>query len=72
MVSQLRAKRVLSGLTLYDVWIVSGIDPPRLSLIERGFKRLKPEEIPKLAKALRCNPDDITPAKQADQGANHE
>lgn len=59
MVSPLRAKRILKGLTLYDVWQTCGIEPSRLSLIERGYKNLRPDEVPKLAQALKCEPQEL-------------
>ena len=70
MLSPLRAKRILKGLTLYDIWQTSGIDPARLSLVERGYKELRPDEVKKLAEALNCKPDELFQGHELAQGGD--
>ena len=62
MISPLRIKRFFSQLTLYDLGLRTGIDPARISLIERGYKAPRPEEEKKLAIALGCEATEIFPA----------
>lgn len=58
----LRLVRVASGIPLYEVALASGIDPPRLSRIERGLVAGREEEIARILKALG-------PAASASMGA---
>ena len=61
MISPLRIKRFLSELTLYDLGLRTGVDPARLSLIERGYKIPRPDEKARLANALGCASSEIFP-----------
>ena len=61
MVSPLRLKRFIKGLTLYDIRQETGIDTAKLSLMERGYVAPKPEEKEKLARALGCAAVEIFP-----------
>ena len=64
MLSPLRKKRFLSELTIYDLSQRTGIDPCRISLIERDYKMPRDEEREKIALALGCDVSDIFPTIQ--------
>lgn len=64
MVSPLRMKRFIEELTIYDVSAKTGIDPARISLLERGYKTPKEEEKKKLAEALDCTPAELFAEKE--------
>lgn len=49
----LRKKRLLSGLTQYDIEKLTGIPQGKLSLIERGYREPSDHEKKKLTKVLR-------------------
>jgi transcriptional regulator with XRE-family HTH domain len=68
MVSILRAKRLLQGRTLLDIYAVTNIDPSRLSLAERGFKKLRDDEKLRLAKALGCNARELGRGQEVESG----
>jgi transcriptional regulator with XRE-family HTH domain len=68
MISPLRLKRFFSELTLYDLGLLTGIDPARLSLIERNYKIPRPDEKERLANALRCNSSEIFPDENKSPG----
>ena len=59
MISPLREKRFFAELTIYDLNQKTGIDPCRISLIERGYKTPREDEKQKMAKALACKVEDI-------------
>lgn len=59
MVSVLRKKRFLAQATIYDVYRGTGIQPSKISLIERGYIIAQPEEQKKLAAFLRCTVDEL-------------
>ena len=61
MISPLREKRFFCELSIYDLSQKTGIDPARISLIERGYKAPREDEKKKLAKVLGCEPKDIFP-----------
>lgn len=61
MISRLRAKRFFAELSIYDLGKLTGIDPARLSLIERDLKTPKDEERERTSQALKCRPDEIFP-----------
>ena len=61
MISHLRQKRFFTQLSIYDVSRMTGIDPGRLSLIERWYKTPRNDEKQKIAKALSCELDEIFP-----------
>lgn len=61
MISPLREKRFFDELTIYDLSQKTGIDPAKISLLERGYKVPREDEKEKIAKALRCKVEDIFP-----------
>ena len=65
MVSLLRIKRFFAELTIYALSQKSGIDPGRISLLERGFKVPRDDEKERIAKALNCDVEDIFIGKES-------
>lgn len=61
MISPLRSKRFFAELSIYDLGQKIGMDPARLSLIERGFKIPREEEKELLTRALGCEVHEIFP-----------
>ncbi len=59
MISPLREKRFFAQLSIYDIGQRTGIDTARISLIERGYKVPREEEMERFAKALGCSVEDI-------------
>lgn len=59
MISPLREKRFFSELSIYDLSQRTGIDPARISLIERGYKVPREDEKKKIAQALDCQVKEI-------------
>jgi len=67
MISPLREKRFFGELSIYDLSQRTGIDPSKISLIERGYKIPRQDEKDKIAQALSCEVEDIFPAVQAEE-----
>jgi transcriptional regulator with XRE-family HTH domain len=65
MISPLRQKRFFLEITIYDLALRTGIDPARISLLERNYKTPRDEEREKLAAALNCDPSEIFPLADA-------
>lgn len=63
MVSPLRMKRLVAELTIYDVSAKTGIDPARISLIERGYKAPREDEKKKFSLALGIGVGEIFPGE---------
>jgi transcriptional regulator with XRE-family HTH domain len=61
MISPLRKKRLLAEKSIYDIGRNTGIDPAKISLIERGYKVPRSDEKKNLALALECQVEDIFP-----------
>ena len=61
MISPLREKRFFSELSIYELSQKTGIDPARISLIERGYKIPREDEKTKIAESLTCPINDIFP-----------
>ena len=59
-ISPLRFQRIIRGLTLYDVMEATGIQAVKLSLIERGYKEPRHEELLKLAEVFGCQIGELT------------
>lgn len=59
MISPLRKRRFFGELSIYDLSQKTGIDPAKISLIERGYKFPRKDEKKKIAKALDCKVTDI-------------
>lgn len=55
----LREARFHKRMTQYDLWRLTGISAPRISLAERGFAILKKHEREALAKALGTSVESI-------------
>lgn len=53
--SPLKLARLERGLTQLDVYLLTGISSPRISLAERGLIKLRPKETDALAKELRVS-----------------
>lgn len=63
--SKLRQKRVLKGLSQYELRALTGIHPSKISLMENGFIKPREDEIKRLAEALGVNEDDLFPRLDA-------
>lgn len=63
MISPIRTKRFFTQISIYDLSIRTGIDPARISLIERGYKIPRADEKEKIARALGCEIEDIFPLR---------
>lgn len=61
MISVLRKKRFFKELSIYDISQETGIDPSRISLLERGYKTPKNDEKEKLAKVFGCKVKELFP-----------
>ena len=61
MISPLRKSRFFSELSIYDLSLKTGIDPARISLIERGYTVPNAGQREKLAQALGCKTEDLFP-----------
>lgn len=59
MISPLRTKRFFAQLSIYDLHLKTGIQPSKISLIERGYQTARPDEKEKLAEALGCEVEEI-------------
>jgi len=59
MISPLREKRFFKEMSIYDLSVKTGINPARISLMERGYKTPTEEEKKKIAKALGCEVPEI-------------
>ncbi len=68
MISPLREKRFFDELSIYDLSQNTGIDPSKISLIERGYKAPSADEKRKIAKALNCDVTDIFPEEKVGNG----
>ena len=55
----LRLKRILREMSLHEVSKKTGIDAPKLSLIERGLVKAHLGEILKLSSIYDCNQGEI-------------
>lgn len=55
----LRETRFFARKTLYDLWKITGVTAPKLSLAERGYTRLNLIEKEALAGALGKSVDEI-------------
>ena len=64
MISPLKEKRFFSELSIYDLSQKTGIDPAKISLIERGYKTPRKDEKKKIAKVLGCKVTDIFPENE--------
>ena len=64
MISSLRERRFFGELSIYDLSQKTGIDPAKISLIERGYKTPREDEKKKIAKALNCKVTDIFPKNE--------
>jgi len=63
MITPLREKRFFAEMSMYELGRITGLTPPRISLIERGYKAPREDEIQKIAKALMCDASEIFPTK---------
>ena len=61
MISCMREKRFYLQMSIYDLALKTGIDPARISLIERGYKVPRDYEKKKIACVLGTNVDDVFP-----------
>lgn len=59
MVSTLRTKRFLAQATIYDVYRDTGIQPSKISLIERGYVTAQPDEQKRLAEYFGCAVEEL-------------
>lgn len=63
MISPMREKRFFAQISIYDLAIKTGIDPGRISLIERGYKIPRKDEKEAIVRALNCDVQDIFPSE---------
>ena len=70
-VTPLRVCRFFQGKSIYVVGNEAGIDPARLSLIERSLKTPTPEEKENLSKALGVPIKEIFPPEHGDEQEAH-
>lgn len=64
MITPMREKRFYSQLSIYQLGQRTGIDPAKISLIERGFKIPRQDEKERLANALNCTVNDLFPMEE--------
>jgi transcriptional regulator with XRE-family HTH domain len=64
--SPLRAKRLDEGLTMFDLFKRTNIQPSRLSLIERQLVEARDDEKTKIARALGGSAADLFPVTTAE------
>ena len=55
----MRVKRFFAQMSIYDLGLRSGIQPSKLSLIERGCVTPRLDEKEKLAEALGCEVEEL-------------
>lgn len=63
----IKSKRLKMGLLQSDVAMKLGIDAPLLSKIEKGLRRLKREQILKIASILNTDKEELLSLWLADQ-----
>jgi HTH-type transcriptional regulator, competence development regulator len=63
----IKSKRQKMCLLQSDVAVKLGIDAPLLSKIEKGLRRLKREQIPKIASILNADKEELLTHWLADQ-----
>lgn len=63
----IKSKRLKMGLLQSGVALRLGIDAPLLSKIEKGLRRLKREQIPKVASTLNIDKEELLTLWLADQ-----
>lgn len=63
----IKSKRLKIGLLQSDVAVKLGIDAPLLSKIEKGLRRLKREQILKIASILNTDKEELLSLWLADQ-----
>jgi DNA-binding XRE family transcriptional regulator len=59
MITPMREKRFFAQMSIYDLAQKTGIDPARISLIERGYKVPRDVEKVKIANALGAKVMDV-------------
>lgn len=59
--NKLRDVRVLKRISQMQLRLLSGVNQTKISWIENGFIKPKPEEKIKLARALGVNPEELFP-----------
>jgi transcriptional regulator with XRE-family HTH domain len=59
--NKLREVRVVQRVTQYQLRVITGIHPSKISLIENGFVEPREDEIKKLSTALGVKPEEIFP-----------
>jgi len=60
-ISSLRLTRLLMGKSQYEVSRATGISQTEVSLFERGFRIPSPEQVKRLAHALRKSVEELFP-----------
>lgn len=63
--SKLRVSRLSAGFSQDELSIITGIDPSRLSRIERGYREARPGERVLISRALRKNERELFPLRPA-------
>ncbi len=59
MITPMKKRRFFAQMTIYDLSIKTGIDPGRISLIERKYKTPRDDEKEKIAEALGVGVEEI-------------
>ncbi|SPF42629.1 Cro/Cl family transcriptional regulator (fragment) [Syntrophobacter sp. SbD1] len=67
---ELREARFRKKMTQYDLWLLTGVSAPRISLAERGFAVLRKREREAIAKALGMPVESIHFCSPVAGGAN--
>jgi len=67
MISRMREKRFYAQLSIYEMSKKTGIDPGRISLIERGYKVPRDDEKHKIAKALSVRVEELFPTEATNE-----
>jgi|MudIll2142460700_1097286.scaffolds.fasta_scaffold50690_2 transcriptional regulator with XRE-family HTH domain len=63
MPSKMREKRFFKGIPQWEVAVGTGMSQARVSLIERGYVSPTDLDKQKIARVLKCKPEDIFPTE---------
>jgi len=57
--TRLREHRQRRTLTQYELEKLSGVSRPTIAALELGYRRAHPLTVAKLARALKCKPEEL-------------
>ena len=72
MISKVRKRRLLKGLTLDNIFIQTKIDISKLSRIERGIFKPSEKEKKLISKALKAKAEELFPEEKKIGKVNRE